>query len=88
MNKYIMISFQGNNEVAVVNANNIQDAMVEFIMYFGVPYPLDERDIKNLVKDFTVEKFIDWFNVRYSYTVYGIYKVNETMFEKVGGESV
>lgn len=87
MDKYIMVSFHGNNEVAVVNANNIQDAMMEFIMYFGIPYPLDEKDIKNLVKDFTADKFIEWFNVRYGHTVYGIYKVDKTILEKVGGKN-
>lgn len=82
MKKFIMQCFNGENSVAVVEATGIKDAMVKFANYYGFRYPLNEKDMQNLVKDFTINKFIDWFHINYSETIYGIYEVAETLFEK------
>ena len=87
MDKYIMISFNGNDSVSVVRAIDIKDAMVEFVDFYGICYPLNKKDIENLVKDFTIDKFIDWFENTYNHTIYGIYKIDETIFNKVGNEN-
>ena len=82
MKKFIMQCFYCENSVAVVKATDIKNAMVKFADYYGFRYPLNEKDMQNLVKDFTIKKFIDWFETNYSITIYGIYEVSETLFEK------
>ena len=82
MKRYIMECFNGESSTAVIYAKDIKDAMVKFAEYYGLRYPLDTRDMQNLVKDFTIEKFIDWFETNYSETIYGIYEVAETLFKK------
>ncbi len=83
MKKYIMLSFQYDYHYVVVEANDIQDAFVKFIDWYGIRYPFDRKDIKNLVAEFDMNKFIKYFENEYGYKVTGIYEVNNTLYEEV-----
>ncbi|MBO7712050.1 MAG: hypothetical protein J6S85_01070 [Methanobrevibacter sp.] len=82
MNKYLLNAYgYERNAVCVCEAENLNDAFVEFADYFGIAYPLTKEDVKNLFKDFTIEKFIQYFENEYTYKVYSIYEIKETIFE-------
>lgn len=83
MKKYILNSFGYDNRYCVlVEAENIQEAFAKFIEYYGLPYSLEYKDVQNMVKEFNIEKFIDFFENKQNHTVYGLYEVKDTLFEK------
>ena len=62
MRKFLMETYDiERNSVAVVEAETLQDAFVEFIDYYGIRYPFKKRDIVNLVKDWSLVDFIEYF---------------------------
>lgn len=83
MNKYLLNAYgYERNDVCVCEAENLNNAFVEFVDYFGIAYPLTKEDIKNLFKNFTIEKFIQYFENQYTFKVYSIYEIKETIFER------
>lgn len=83
MKKYLMETYNVEySSNAIVNAENLNKAFVEFIEYHGIPYPLEKSDIENMMKDFTLEKFITYFEEINDRRVHRIYEIKETIFEK------
>lgn len=82
MRKFLMETYDiERNSVAVVEAETLQGAFVEFIDYYGIRYPLKRKDIENLVKDWTLEKFIEYFENEYN-SIKQIYEIKETLYIK------
>lgn len=82
MKKFVMETYDiERNSVSVVEAETLNDAFVKFIEYFGIHYPFDKKDIENLVKDWTLEKFIEYFEDEY-YSISQIYEIKETLYKK------
>lgn len=82
MMKFIITYWDFDNHNIIVNAKDEKEAFIKFIYALGNPYPLDIKDVENMLKDFDTEKFIRYFENEYSVTVYGIYEIYNTLFEK------
>lgn len=82
MRKFLIETYDiERNSVAVVEAETLQGAFVEFIYYYGIRYPLKRKDIENLVKDWTLEKFIEYFENEYN-SIKQIYEIKEILYIK------
>ena len=82
MRKFLIETYDiERSSVAVVEAETLQGAFVEFIDYYGIRYPLKRKDIENLVKDWTLEKFIEYFENEYN-SIKQIYEIKETLYIK------
>ena len=82
MRKFLMETYYiERNSVAVVEAETLQDAFVEFIDYYGIRYPFKKRDIVNLVKDWSLVDFIEYFENEYE-SIKQIYEIKETLYIK------
>lgn len=82
MQKYMMNYYNGKDYTIIVEGNSFYEAQCKFMEYEGIPYPLEKKDIESLLQWFSVEKFISYFESTYGCTVYGIYLIEETLFEK------
>lgn len=82
MRKFLIETYDiERNSVAVVEAETLQGAFVEFIDYYGIRYPLKKRDIVNLVKDWSLVDFIEYFENEYN-SIKQIYEIKETLYIK------
>ena len=82
MKKFVMETYDiERDSVSVVEAETLNDAFVKFIEYFGIRYPFEKKDIENLVKDWTLEKFIEYFENEY-YSIGQIHEIKETLYKK------
>lgn len=82
MRKFLIETYDiERNSIAVVEAETLQGAFVEFIYYYGIRYPLKRKDIENLVKDWTLEKFIEYFENEYN-SIKQIYEIKEILYIK------
>ena len=82
MRKFLIETYDiERSSVAVVEAETLQGAFVEFIDYYGIRYPFKRKDIENLVKDWTLEKFIEYFENEYN-SIKQIYEIKETLYIK------
>ena len=82
MRKFLMETYNiERNTVAVVEAETLQDSLVEFINYYGIHHPFKKRDIENLVKGWELADFIEYFENEYE-SISEIYEIKETLYKK------
>ena len=82
MRKFLMETYDiERNSIAVVDAETLQDALVAFIDYYGIRYQFKKRDIVNLVKDWSLVDFIEYFENEYE-SIKQIYEIKETLYIK------